>query len=246
MLTISDLHVSYGPVKAVRGVSMSASPGEISLVLGANGAGKTTTLRAVCGLLSADSGTVTLDGTSVLGLPAHKVVRKGLAMVPEGRRIFAPLTVEENLRMGGYTTPRRIAGAVKEVYERFPILAERRAVAAGLLSGGEQQMLAFGRALMSGPAVIVMDEPSMGLAPAMVDRVFTSVRAIADTGIAVLMVEQNADAALRIADQVTVMSRGEVAHTGKADDMSANVALVHSLLGESALEGPATPDPLEK
>jgi len=218
MLEIADLHVSYGRVEAVRGFSASVRPGRITLVLGANGAGKTTSLRAISGLLPAVGGSVRLNGVEVLGKPAHRLVRAGLAMVPEGRRIFAPLTVEENLRVGGYRAPRSsIAGNLERVYGLFPVLKERRAGAAGLLSGGEQQMLAFGRALMSTPDVMLLDEPSMGLAPVVVDTVIASVREIADSGIGVLMVEQNADAGLEVADDVVVVSRGEVTYSGPPD-----------------------------
>lgn len=237
MLEVTDLHVSYGAVNAVRGVSLSARPGRITLVLGANGAGKTTTLRAICGLLPAKSGSVRLGDREILGMAPHKIVRQGLVMVPEGRKIFAPLTVEENLRVGGYTAPRSAADkTIAQVYEQFPILSERRSMPAGLLSGGEQQMLAFGRALMSQPRVILMDEPSMGLAPGMVDNVLSSVRAIADSGIAVLMVEQNADAGLEVADDVIVVSRGEVVYQGSASDAQSNTAVVHAFLGDAALE----------
>lgn len=237
MLEVTDLHVAYGAVQAVRGVTLAASPGRITLVLGSNGAGKTTTLRTVCGLHAAKAGSVRLAGQEILGQPPHRIVRRGLVMVPEGRKIFAPLSVEENLRIGGYVAPRAtVAARMAEIYDTFPILAQRRAMAAGLLSGGEQQMLAFGRALMSQPKVILMDEPSMGLAPTMVDTVLSSARAIADSGIAVLMVEQNADAGMRVADEVVVMSRGEVVYRGSASDAQADTAVVHAFLGETALD----------
>lgn len=236
MLEVTDLHVSYGSVNAVRGVSMSASAGRITLVLGSNGAGKTTSLRAIHGLLKAKSGSVKLNGTEILGQSPHRQVRKGLVMVPEGRRIFPSLSVEENLRMGAYTATRAESQkTVAEVYEKFPILQERKGMPGGLLSGGEQQMLAFGRAMMSQPQVVLLDEPSMGLAPAMVDRVMNRVREIADTGIAVLMVEQNADAALAIADDVVLVQRGEVVWTGTAEEAQSDAALVHTFLGEAAL-----------
>lgn len=236
MLEVNDLHVSYGAVNAVRGVSMSASAGRITLVLGSNGAGKTTTLRAIHGLLKARSGSVKLNGKEILGQPAHRQVRQGVVMVPEGRRIFPSLTVEENLRMGAYTVSRAAAQrTVAGVYEKFPILLERKAMPGGLLSGGEQQMLAFGRAMMAQPKVVLLDEPSMGLAPAMVDRVMARVREIADTGIAVLMVEQNADAALAVADDVVLVQRGEVVWTGTAGDAQQDTALVHAFLGEAAI-----------
>ncbi len=235
MLEVNDLHVSYGAVNAVQGVSMKAEAGRVTLVLGANGAGKTTSLRAIAGYHRPQSGSVTIGGQDVAGRRAHTMVRHGLVLVPEGRRVFSTLTVDENLRVGGYRAPRaRVAKTLAEVYEQFPILAERRNGAAGLLSGGEQQMLAFGRAVMSQPKVILMDEPSMGLAPTMVDTVMGKVRDIADTGIAVLIVEQNADAALRIADEVSVITRGQTVWTGPTAD--ASLAAVHAVLGETALE----------
>ncbi len=237
MLEVTDLHVAYGAVNAVRGISLSASPGRVTLVLGSNGAGKTTTLRAICGLVPAVRGSVRLAGQEILGEPPHRIVRRGLVMVPEGRRIFAPLSVLENLRLGGYVaSPSELDKRLAEVYEKFPVLAARRSMPAGLLSGGEQQMLAFGRALMSRPAVMLMDEPSMGLAPSMVDTVLSSARAIADSGIAVLMVEQNADAGLEVADDVVVVTRGEVVYRGSARDAQADTAVVHAFLGESALD----------
>lgn len=236
MLEVTDLHVSYGSVNAVRGVSMSALAGKITLVLGSNGAGKTTSLRAIHGLLKAKSGSVKLNGKEILGQPPHRQVRQGLVMVPEGRRIFPSLSVEENLRMGAYTAKRADSQkTVAEVYEKFPILLERKGMPGGLLSGGEQQMLAFGRAMMSQPQVVLLDEPSMGLAPTMVDRVMNRVREIADTGIAILMVEQNADAALAIADDVVLVQRGEVVWTGTAEEAQSDAALVHTFLGEAAL-----------
>ena len=235
MLEVNDLHVSYGSVNAVRGVSMSASAGRITLVLGSNGAGKTTSLRAIHGLLKARSGSVKLNGKEILGRSAHGQVRQGVVMVPEGRRIFPSLTVEENLRMGAYTVSRDAHRTIAGIYEKFPILLERNAMPGGLLSGGEQQMLAFGRAMMSQPKVVLLDEPSMGLAPGMVDRVMSRVREIAETGIAVLMVEQNADAALAVADDVVMVQRGEVVWTGTAEEAQTDTALVHAFLGEAAL-----------
>lgn len=237
MLEVTDLHVSYGPVHAVHGVSMSAQPGQITLVLGANGAGKTTSLRAVAGFLKPRSGTITLDGANLRGRSAHRIVGSGLALVPEGRKIFFPLSVEENLRVGGYTASRsHVQKMMTEIYELFPVLSERRHSAAGLLSGGEQQMLAFGRAMMSDPKIILMDEPSMGLAPTMVDNVMETVRRIADRGVGVLMVEQNADAGLGIADDVVVVSRGETVWSGSAEAAQSDAAVVHAFLGEAALQ----------
>jgi len=238
VLEVTDLHVSYGAVRAVHGVSFAATAGQVALVLGANGAGKTTSLRAVAGFHKPVSGTVRFAGRDITGVAAHKVVRRGMVLVPEGRKIFAPLTVEENLRIGGYAAPRgSLAPGIAQVYETFPILGERRHSQAGLLSGGEQQMLAFGRALMSQPKLMLMDEPSMGLAPAMVERVLSGARAMADTGIGVLMVEQNAEAGLRVADTVTVVTRGETVWTGTASEARADKAVVHAMLGEAALGG---------
>jgi branched-chain amino acid transport system ATP-binding protein len=236
MLEIKDLHVSYGKVSAVRGISVSVTPGNVTLVLGANGAGKTTTLRAVAGLHRPDSGEVVLDGESITGLAPHRIVRKGVVLVPEGRRVFAPLTVRENLRMGGYIA--RTAGqqeALERVHELFPILRERADGPAGLLSGGEQQMLAFGRALMSQPRVMLLDEPSMGLAPTMVESVLDKVRVMADSGIGILMVEQNAEVGLEVADDVVVVARGEVVFSGPASVARSHSSVLLAFLGEAAL-----------
>lgn len=236
MLEISDLHVNYGKVGAVRGVSLQASPGRITLVLGANGAGKTTTMRAVAGVHPPASGSVRLDGRDLTGRPAHTVVRAGMVLVPEGRRIFGSLTVMENLRLGAHTAPRRSDdGVLDKIFTLFPVLAERRSGAAGLLSGGEQQMLAFGRALMARPTVILLDEPSMGLAPAMVETVLANVRTMADDGIAILMVEQNAEAGLDVADDVAVMARGEIVFTGSAEVARTHTSVLRAFLGEAAL-----------
>jgi branched-chain amino acid transport system ATP-binding protein len=236
MLEIQDLHAGYGKVTAVRGISLSVRPGSVTLVLGANGAGKTTTLRTVAGLHPATSGEVLLDGQKITGLATHKVVRKGVVLVPEGRRVFAPLTVQENLRLGGYTAPSDKAKAsLERVFSMFPILYERREGAAGLLSGGEQQMLAFGRALMSQPRIMLLDEPSMGLAPAVVESVAEQVRKMADSGIGVLMVEQNAEVGLEVADEVVVVARGEVGFSGPAATARSHASVLRAFLGEAAL-----------
>ncbi|MDR7303955.1 ABC transporter ATP-binding protein [Haloactinomyces albus] len=236
MLEIHDLHVSYGRVEAVRGLSASVVPGRVTLVLGANGAGKSTTLRAATGLVPADSGEVVLDGQPITGMATHKIVRNGLVLVPEGRQVFAPLTVEENLVLGGYVAKKEQSSKeLDRVYEMFPVLRERRRGPAGLLSGGEQQMLAFGRALMSAPRAMMMDEPSMGLAPAMVESVLGTVRDIANSGIALLVVEQNADMGLEIADDVVVVARGEVVFSGPAEQARSDTSVVRAFLGEAAL-----------
>jgi branched-chain amino acid transport system ATP-binding protein len=236
MLQITDLHVSYGAIEAVRGVGLEVKPGKVTLVLGANGAGKSTTLNAVAGLHPPVSGTVTLDGEDITGIAAHKAVARGIALVPEGRRVFGPLTIAENLRLGGYTAGKaEFEETLARVYEMFPILHERRNGAAGLLSGGEQQMLAFGRALMSQPKVMLLDEPSMGLAPVVVDTILEKVRAMADTGIGILMVEQNAEAGLDVADEVVAIARGEVVYSGVAGDARNHASVLRAFLGEAAL-----------
>jgi branched-chain amino acid transport system ATP-binding protein len=238
MLEINDLHFSYGKVEAVRRVSLTVRPGKVTMVLGANGAGKTSTLKVIAGLLQPDRGRVTLDGVDLTGLAPHAIVRRGVALVPEGRRVFSPLTVAENLRLGGYIAPKaHLNDALERVYSMFPILAERRNGAAGLLSGGEQQMLAFGRALMSGPKMMLMDEPSMGLAPVIVDLILAKVREMADAGIGILMVEQNAEAGVDVADQVVAMTRGEVVYTGEAGDARSHASVLRAFLGEAALTG---------
>ncbi len=236
MLEINDLHVSYAHVEAVRGVSVTVRPGKVTLVLGPNGAGKTTTLKAIAGLHPPKSGTVTLEGSDITGLAPHAIVRRGIALVPEGRRVFAPLTIAENLRLGGYTASKaQFEETHARVEEMFPILHERSHAAAGLLSGGEQQMLAFGRALMSQPKFMLLDEPSMGLAPVVVDTVLASVRAMADAGIGILMVEQNAEAGLDVADEVVAITRGEVVYSGAAKEARSHASVLRAFLGEAAL-----------
>jgi branched-chain amino acid transport system ATP-binding protein len=217
-------------------VGLEVKPGKVTLVLGANGAGKSTTLKAVAGLHPPTRGTVTLDGKDVTGLAAHKMVARGIALVPEGRRVFSPLTIAENLRLGGYTAGKaEFEETLARVYEMFPILHDRRNGAAGLLSGGEQQMLAFGRALMSQPKVMLLDEPSMGLAPVVVDTILEKVRTMADTGIGILMVEQNAEAGLDVADAVVAIARGEVVYSGVAGDARNHASVLRAFLGEAAL-----------
>lgn len=238
MLEIKGLRVSYGNIEAVAGVDIHAEPGKVTLVLGANGAGKTTTLKGVAGLLRPDAGKVVLDGDDITGWAPHRVVRKGLSLVPEGRRVFAPLSVEENLRMGAYAADRsRVPETLQRVHQMFPILEERAGSAAGLLSGGEQQMLAFGRALMSQPRFMLLDEPSMGLAPAVVDSILAKVRDMADSGIGILMVEQNAESGLDVADDVVALARGEVAFSGSATEARSSASILRAFLGEAALAG---------
>jgi branched-chain amino acid transport system ATP-binding protein len=236
LLEIHDLQVAYGGVVAVRGIDLSVSEGEVVVVLGANGAGKTSTLRAVAGQVRSRSGHVVWLGTDVSGWPAYRIARAGLALVPEGRKVFAPLTVHENLLLGSYTRRdrHRRAQLLESVYEMFPHLYARRTQAAGWLSGGEQQMLAFGRALMAEPKLILLDEPSMGLAPAVVDDIMRYIAEIASRGIGLLMVEQNAAAALEVATAVTVLERGAVVVRGTPRELRSDDAVVRAFLGSHA------------
>src|SRR3989440_9327577 len=234
LLEVQDLHVYYGNIEALRGISLHAEPGQIVAILGGNGAGKTTTLRTISGLLRPRSGSITCDGKSLVGVAAHVIVGLGLSQVPEGRRIFNILNVEENLNLGGYLL-RSQRKLVKErkaaVFELFPRLAERRMQLAGTLSGGEQQMLAIGRAMMSGPKVLMLDEPSLGLAPILAKSVLRTVRAIADQGAAVLLVEQNARQALAIADHAYVIEVGRIVLEGTAAVLAKDERVQKAYLG---------------
>ncbi len=220
MLTVSDLNVYYGSIHAVKGVSFEVNTGEIVTLIGANGAGKSTTLNTVSGILRPRSGSIEFEGESLVGVPAHKMVSRGIALCPEGRRVFGNLTVRENLEMGAFTRPDDEARETRrEVYERFPRLKERRNQLAATLSGGEQQMLAMGRALMSKPKLIMLDEPSMGLAPILVQEIFDIIKALNEDGTTVLLVEQNASKALSIADRGYVLETGRVSKTGTGRDL---------------------------
>lgn len=236
-LEVEDLWVNYGAIQAVSGISLTLSPGEVLVVLGANGAGKSSTLRAIAGLIPS-RGTVRWDGNDVSRFPAHRRSRAGLAMVPEGRRVFAPLTVEENLQLGSYTVRdgTRRKELLEQVLEIFPRLVERRTSPAGLLSGGEQQMLAIGRAMMASPRAILMDEPSMGLAPVIVDTVMDAISRIAGTGIGVLMVEQNALAALDVASRAVIVDRGRIVLEGDVERFRSDPAVLRTFLGSQAAE----------
>lgn len=234
MLEIKDLEVAYGMIAAIRGVSFHVNEGEVIALIGANGAGKTTILHTVTGLIKAKAGSITFEGQELTKTPAHKIVELGMAHVPEGRRIFSRLTVLENLKLGAYTRKDKagIAEDLEMVYSRFPRLAERKKQIAGTLSGGEQQMLAMGRALMSRPRIIVMDEPSMGLSPILVNEIFDIIQSISASGVTVLLVEQNAKKALAIADRAYVLETGKIVLEGDADELINNESVKRAYLGE--------------
>ncbi len=220
LLSVNDIHVSYGAIKAVRGISFDIKKGEIVTLIGANGAGKSTTLNTVSGLIKPDQGTVEFKGDSIVGVKAHKIVEKGLALCPEGRRVFQQMSVAENLDMGGYTrSEAENKETIEVVYERFPRLRERMGQMAGTLSGGEQQMLAMGRALMSKPDLLMLDEPSMGLAPILVEEIFDIIKELNAAGTTILLVEQNANMALSIADRAYVLEIGTIKKTGTGAEL---------------------------
>lgn len=234
MLEIKDLYVNYGMIAALKGISFEVNEGEVIALIGANGAGKTTTLHTITGLLHAKSGSITFNGVELTKTLAHKIVEMGIAHVPEGRRIFQNLTVLDNLKLGAFTRKDKenISKDIDMVYERFPRLAERKTQIAGTLSGGEQQMLAMGRALMSKPKIIVMDEPSMGLSPIFVSNIFDIIQTIRETGTTVLLVEQNAKKALSIADRAYVLETGKISLSGAASDLINNDSVKKAYLGE--------------
>jgi branched-chain amino acid transport system ATP-binding protein len=233
VLRVDSLDVAYGEIRALKGVGLEVSHGEIVTLLGNNGAGKTTTLKTISGLLSPLGGTITLEDESLVGVPAHAIVARGVAHVPEGRRIFNRLTVRENLTMGAYLrSDAGIAADLDRVFVLFPRLAERVTQVAGTLSGGEQQMLAIGRALMANPRVLLLDEPSMGLAPVLVEQIFDTIRDINRQGMTILLVEQNAAMALSIAHRGYVLETGTIALTGTAAELSDNADVRRAYLGE--------------
>ncbi len=235
MLRVSDLHVYYGEIHALKGASLAVDKGEIVALLGPNGAGKTTTLKTISGLLVPRTGAVALEGESLVGVPPHEIVHRGIAHVPEGRKIFNRLTVAENLELGAYI---RSDGAIREDMERvfalFPRLRERRTQVAGTLSGGEQQMLAIGRALMARPRLLLLDEPSMGLAPVLVEQIFATVEDINRQGTPILLVEQNAAMALTIAHRGYVLETGSIVLEGPAQTLAENAEIRRAYLGEGA------------
>lgn len=234
MLEVKDLHVHYGVIEAIKGINFEVNKGEIIALIGANGAGKTTILHTVSGLINPTSGSVTFEGKDITKIPGHKIVSMGMAHVPEGRRVFAELTVLQNLKMGAYTRKdkKEIEETLETVYSRFPRLAERKNQLAGTLSGGEQQMLAMGRALMSHPSIILMDEPSMGLSPIFVNEIFDIIEAVSKQGTTVLLVEQNAKKALSIADRAYVLETGNIVLSGDAKELMNNDAIKKAYLGE--------------
>ena len=234
MLEIKDLEVCYGVIRAIKGVSFEVNQGEVIALIGANGAGKTTILHTITGLIPAKSGSILFEGKELTKTPAHKIVSMGMAHVPEGRRVFAQLSVLENLKLGAYARKDKaeITKSLKMVYERFPRLEERKNQVAGTLSGGEQQMLAMGRALMSNPRIILMDEPSMGLSPLLVSEIFDIIKVISEGGTTVLLVEQNAKKALSIADRAYVLETGNITLSGKASDLIHDDSVKKAYLGE--------------
>jgi branched-chain amino acid transport system ATP-binding protein len=220
LLSVKDLHVSYGAIKAVQGISFDIEKGEIVTLIGANGAGKSTTLNTIAGLIKPDDGSIEFAGESIVGIKPHKIVEKGLALCPEGRRVFTQMSVAENLDMGGYIrSDAENSETIKVVYERFPRLKERINQPAGTMSGGEQQMLAMGRALMSKPDLLMLDEPSMGLAPILVEEIFDIIKELNRNGTTILLVEQNASMALSIADRGYVLEVGRTTKTGSGKDL---------------------------
>lgn len=233
MLEVRDLNVYYGMIHAIRGVSFDVEQGEVVALIGANGAGKTTILHTVTGLLASKGGTVTFEGKNITKTPGHAIVRLGMSHVPEGRRVFSELSVLENLRLGAYTRTKQEAEETLEtVYARFPRLEERKGQLAGTLSGGEQQMLAMGRALMSRPKLLLLDEPSMGLSPLFVGEIFKIIEAVSAAGTTVLLVEQNAKKALSIANRAYVLETGTIAKSGDATALMSDDAIKKAYLGE--------------
>lgn len=233
LLEVKDLQVYYGVIQALKGISFEVNEGEIVTLIGANGAGKTTTMQSIIGLIPSRHGTVVFDGQDITKTPCHKIVRSGLTQVPEGRRIFQELTVYENLLMGGFSQKDQsvLKKDVENIYERFPRLAERKNQIAGTLSGGEQQMLAIGRAMMSHPKLLLLDEPSMGLSPILVDQVFDIIKQLRDDGTTILLVEQNAGKSLAISNRAYVLELGEIVLSGTGDELAASEKVKEAYLG---------------
>jgi len=233
MLELREATVSYGMIDALKGISLTVEKGEIVALIGANGAGKSTTLMSISGVAALRSGMVMYDGAKVSGRPAHAIVQLGISQVPEGRRIFSRMTVRENLEIGAFTRNKgEIAGDLARVFDMFPVLADRNKQPGGTLSGGEQQMLAIGRALMSRPKILLLDEPSLGLAPIMVSRIFKIIQEINQQGTTILLVEQNAKAALRLANRAYVMETGKIVMQGRASELENDPGIKKAYLGE--------------
>ncbi len=232
LLKVDNIHVYYGAIHAIKGISFEVNEGEIVTLIGANGAGKSTTLNTIAGLLRPREGSIAFEGKNLAGIPAHKLISLGMALCPEGRRIFQQMTVRENLEMGGYTRQAtEIEGSMGNVFSRFPRLKEREKQVAGTLSGGEQQMLAMGRALMSKPKLLMLDEPSMGLAPILVEQIFDIIKELHKAGTTILLVEQNAQMALSIADRAYVLGTGQITMSGAAADVLADDRVRAAYLG---------------
>ena len=233
LLEVKDLQVYYGVIQALKGISFEVNEGEIVTLIGANGAGKTTTMQSIIGLIPSRHGSVTFDGLDITKMPCHKIVHHGLTQVPEGRRIFQELTVYENLLMGGFSQKDQslLKQDIEKIYERFPRLAERKNQIAGTLSGGEQQMLAIGRAMMSRPKLLLLDEPSMGLSPLLVDQVFEIIKQLRDDGTTILLVEQNAGKSLAISDRAYVLELGEIVLSGTGAELAASDEVKKAYLG---------------
>ena len=232
LLKVDNIHVYYGAIHAIKGISFEVNEGEIVTLIGANGAGKSTTLNTIAGLLKPREGSITFDGKNITGMNASKMVYNGMALCPEGRRIFQQMTVRENLEMGGFSRPKsEIEGSMEDVFNRFPRLREREKQIAGTLSGGEQQMLAMGRALMSKPKLLMLDEPSMGLAPILVEQIFDIIKELHAAGTTILLVEQNAQMALSIADRAYVLGTGQITMSGNAADVLADDRVRAAYLG---------------
>lgn len=234
MLEVNDIHVYYGLIQAIKGISFHVEAGEVISLIGANGAGKTTVLHTITGLLNPKNGSINFEGKDITKVPPHKIVSLGMSHVPEGRRVFAQLSVYENLKLGAFTRSNKeeIEETLSKVYKRFPRLEERKRQLAGTLSGGEQQMLAMGRALMSNPRIILMDEPSMGLSPILVSEIFDIIREISESGTTVLLVEQNAKKALSISDRAYVLETGNIVLEGKASVLINDESVKKAYLGE--------------
>jgi branched-chain amino acid transport system ATP-binding protein len=237
LLELKGLQVAYGGIQAVKGIDLVVRRGERVCLIGANGAGKTTTLKGICGVQPVKGGSVHYQGADITGIASYRLVRRGLSMVPEGRGVFGALTIEENLAMGAYARHdrRAIAADVERVFSLFPRLRERRRQTAGTLSGGEQQMLAMGRAMLSRPTLLLLDEPSMGLAPLMVQKVFETILAVAAEGVTILLIEQNAKLALEVCDRGYVMESGEIALEGPARELLSNPRVREAYLGETVV-----------